>query len=331
MVSRLSCAPAIPSLEELNNYLSRRADVPRPDLDEEINYLHRVTTRTPEAWNELCVFAFDHRKQLYQMAVEADADPQRIPYLKDLLLKAAQSAASKPEFIYQPGVLVDDTYGQNALNNITGKGWWIGRPVELPSSRPLTLEGKASIGSRLASWPAEHIVKCLVFYHPQDEPELRLEQEKTISALYHSCCTSGHELLLEVIPPADMPADEQNVVRVLERLYNLGIRPDWWKLPVLSKSGWKQVSTLINARSPHCRGVIILGLDAPLQELEAAFNDSANFPLCKGFAVGRSIFSDPSRAWFKNEINDDELIQQVQNNYLQLVNSWHNRKSEEVA
>lgn len=331
VVSRLSCAPAIPSLEELNHYLSRRSELLRPDLDDEINYLHRVTTRDPEAWDELCVFAFDHRKQLYQMAIENDADPQRIPALKQLLLEAAQAAANKPEFTYQPGVLIDDTYGQDALNNITGKGWWIGRPVEFPSSRPIALEGKESIGSRLTKWPLEHIVKCLVFYHPDDDASLRLEQEKTISALYHSCCASGHELLLEIIPPADMPADEDNVVRALERLYNLGIRPDWWKLPVLSTAGWQKVSALVNDRSPHCRGVILLGLDAPLSALEAAFNDSAGFPLCKGFAVGRSIFSEPSRAWFKNDISDEELKQQVKKNYLQLVSSWHNRKSTEVA
>ena len=91
------------------------------------------------------------------------------------------------------------------------------------------------------------------------------------------------------------------------------------------------VSALVNDRSPHCRGVILLGLDAPLSALEAAFNDSAGFPLCKGFAVGRSIFSEPSRAWFKNDISDEELKQQVQKNYLQLVSSWHNRKSTEVA
>ncbi|ALS97572.1 bifunctional 5-dehydro-2-deoxygluconokinase/5-dehydro-2-deoxyphosphogluconate aldolase [Lacimicrobium alkaliphilum] len=331
VVSRLSCAPAIPTVEELNNYLSRKNEVMRPDLDEEITHLHRVTTRSPQHWDELCIFAFDHRKQLYDMAKENDADPARIPELKLLLLKAAESAANNPAFTYQPGVLIDDTYGQDALNHITGKGWWIGRPVELPSSRPLTLEGDASIGSRLVSWPTEHIVKCLVFFHPEDEAGLRLEQEKTIRALYRSCCASGHEFLLEIIPPADMASNEDNLVRVIERLYNLGIRPDWWKLPAPGKTAWEKISALVKNRAPHCRGVILLGLDAPLVDLEAAFRASAGFDLCKGFAVGRSIFSEPSRAWFRNEISDSELMQRVEDNYLQLVRSWHNRKSTEVA
>ena len=34
------------------------------------------------------------------------------------------------------GLLCDDRYGQDALNAATGRGWWIGRPVELPGSNP---------------------------------------------------------------------------------------------------------------------------------------------------------------------------------------------------
>ena len=42
---------------ELDDYLSRAAVVPRPDLDPRLNHLHRVTTRRRE-WPELCVMAF---------------------------------------------------------------------------------------------------------------------------------------------------------------------------------------------------------------------------------------------------------------------------------
>ncbi len=45
VVSRHGCAPAMPSKIELDDYLSRAANVPRPDLDPRLNHLHRVTTR----------------------------------------------------------------------------------------------------------------------------------------------------------------------------------------------------------------------------------------------------------------------------------------------
>ncbi|MBF4448955.1 DUF2090 domain-containing protein, partial [Vibrio anguillarum] len=75
------------------------------------------------------------------------------------------------------------------------------RPIELPGSRPLELE-HGNIGSQLVSWPLEHIVKCLVFFNPEDDHTVRLQQEHQIQEVYQACCQSGHELLLEVILPA---------------------------------------------------------------------------------------------------------------------------------
>lgn len=327
VVSRHGCAPAIPSMEELDNYLLRQHDIERPDLDPELNHLHRVTTRTPADWRELCILAFDHRKQFYEMARQLNADPERIKKLKKLLVTAAIESTQGEGFNYQAGVLIDDTYGQDALNEVTGRNWWIGRPVELPSSRPIELEGGRSIGSRLKSWPKEHIVKCLVFYHPNDEIELRLAQERQVIELYKACCISGHELLLEFIPPLDMESDDNTILLTMQRFYNLGVQPDWWKIPSPTVEAWENISLLIAARSPHCRGVILLGLDAPLSDLEAAFKASAGFDICKGFAVGRSIFSFPSKAWLKGDIDDSEFISQVKINYLRLVTAWRNRKA----
>ena len=327
VVSRHGCAPAIPTEEELDDYLARSNEISRPDLDENLNYLHRVTTRVPKKWDELCILAFDHRKQFYDMARQANTDPARISRLKELLVKATIEGSSSEGFNAQAGVLVDDTYGQDALNDVTGRDWWVARPVELPSSRPLELEGGRSIGSRLKNWPKEHIVKCLVFFHPEDKLNLRLEQERQVVELYKACCASGHELLLEIIPPSDMEKNDKTVVLAMQRFYNIGVQPDWWKLPAPSANAWRDISTLIAKRSPHCRGVILLGLDAPLSELEQAFKVSADFDICKGFAVGRSIFSAPSKAWLSNTIDDAEFIAQVKSNYLRLVNAWHNRKS----
>nr|WP_253264459.1 5-dehydro-2-deoxygluconokinase [Aeromonas media] len=72
VVSRHGCAPAMPTAIELDDYLARAGEVPRPDLDPHLNHLHRVTTRT-NRWDELCVMAFDHRSQFVEMARAAGA------------------------------------------------------------------------------------------------------------------------------------------------------------------------------------------------------------------------------------------------------------------
>ena len=323
VVSRHGCAPAMPSKEELDNYLARANDVPRPDLDETLNHLHRVTTRDKE-WEELCVLAFDHRIQFVDMAREANTDISRIKPLKKLILQASREVAEEAGLSGKAGLLCDSTFGQDVLNDITGEGWWIGRPVELPASRPLELE-HGNIGSQLIDWPLEHVVKCLVFFHPDDHHELRLEQEKQVREVYEACCKTGHELLLEVILPADMERTEELYLRAMQRFYNLGVKPDWWKLPPMAADSWHVVNELIQSRDKHCRGVVLLGLDAPEEELKAGFNSAASTDVVQGFAVGRTIFGQPSRLWLANEIDDAGLIAQIKQNYHNLITLWRQR------
>ncbi len=329
VVSRHGCAPAMPSRIELDNYLARAHAVPRPDLDPELNHLHRVTTRR-QRWEELCVIAFDHRSQLEEMALACGADRRRIPALKQLILQASQQAAQQAGLQSaglspgKAGLLCDGTFGQDALNTITGQGWWIGRPIELPGSRPLVLE-HGNIGSQLVSWPLEHVVKCLVFFHPEDDSPLRLTQERQVSEVYRACCQSGHELLLEVILPADMPRSDDLYLRAIQRFYNIGVRPDWWKLPPLSADGWQRLERLLAERDPHCRGVVILGLDAPIEILRQGFNAAAGQPVVKGFAVGRTLFAQPAQQWLRGDIDDRQLIADVKDNYLQLIALWRQR------
>lgn len=332
VVSRHGCAPAIPSEEELFYYLKNAASIPRPDQDKKLNQLHRVTTRRPASRPDICVLAFDHRKQLYDAAVSVGADPARIKTLKRLLVKSVEYALQKTDLAPQSGgVLIDDTYGQDALNAVTGRGWWIGRPVELPSSRPIELEGGRSIGSRLTTWPLEHIVKCLVFYHTEDELDLRLQQERQIQELFAACQASGHELLLELIPPAHSSQNDETAVLALERLYNLEVFPDWWKLPPQSAASWERISQLVPQRDPHCHGVVMLGLGASIESLIDSFQIAAQYPICKGFTVGRSLFAEPSQAWLANQINDEVLIQAVGENYVQLIAAWRASRAQQVV
>ena len=328
VVSRHGCAPAMPSMEELDYYLEREQEILRPDLDKELNYLHRVTCRDVQ-WPELNVLAFDHRRQLIDMCNETGADFSRVKKLKRLILDAARAGAEEMNLEGKAGILCDDTFAQDTLNEITGNGWWIGRPVEQPSSRPLRFENGDSIASRLVSWPKEHVVKCLCFYHPDDEIGLRLEQERQVQSTYEACVASGHEFLLELIPPKGSEVDDTTLIRSMKRFYNLDVRPDWWKVPSPSRNAWKEIDALIKDRAPHCRGVILLGLDAPAEELQAGFNASTGIDVCKGFMVGRTIFGKPSKEWLANSIDDKEFVRQVSANYMELIQAWREREYKE--
>jgi 5-dehydro-2-deoxygluconokinase len=321
VVSRHGCAPAMPTMTELEYFIANAERLKKPDQDATLARLHRVTVpRLPH--DEVFAFAFDHRTPFFELAREAGAGEARLPRLKQLLVGAVAETERALGLGSRTGVLIDDRYGQDALNAATGRGWWIGRPVELPGSDPLVFEHGRSIGTELVRWPAEHIVKCLVALHPDDETGNRLENEAQLRALYDAVQASGHELLLEVIPTRRLPRGEDTVYRAVKRLYNLGLYPEWWKLEPMSAAQWKALDALIAERDPHCRGVVLLGLNAPFAQLAAGFRDAAASRSCRGFAVGRTIFGDPARQWLAGAIDDAALVAAIRANYEALIAAW---------
>ncbi len=321
VVSRHGCTPAMPTKEELDYYLANSQNIPRPDTDTELNYLHRVTTYSRQ-WEQLHIHAFDHRIQFEEMANAANADVNRLPRLKQLLLQATEQVVENLTLGGQSGILCDGIFGQDVLNAATGTDLWIARPVELPKSRPLAFEGEQSIGTILKSWPLEHIVKCLVFYSTADDASIKEPQDKKIAELYDACCTSGHQLLLEIIPPAETMPVGESVLASVKHILNSGIRPDWWKIPCMDAASAAALCSLIETETPHCRGIVVLGLDAPAQQLADGFKAFRGLDLVKGFAVGRTIFGDASRAWLANDISDDALVSNVAKNYTAICQAW---------
>jgi len=106
-------------------------------------------------------------------------------------------------------------------------------------------------------------------------------------------------------------------------MYDAGIFPDWWKLPPpKSDAAWQNISTVIRNNDPYCRGVVLLGLNAPVEELKRGFAMAQGHDICKGFAVGRSIFIEPARAWLKGEADDEATIAAIAENYKEIIDLW---------
>ena len=123
-----------------------------------------------------------------------------------------------------------------------------------------------------------------------------------------------------------MEQQESYYTDILSHFYSLSIKPDWWKLPGVSAKTWADISHVIEQHDPYCRGILILGLDAPEEQFKAVFDASVGAPLVKGFAVGRTIFGQPSADWLDGKLTDDELITEVGERYRRLIKLWQARK-----
>ncbi|MEK1929363.1 MAG: DUF2090 domain-containing protein, partial [Pararhizobium sp.] len=313
-------APEIPTWPELQFFLENGSKEKALRKDEAINHVHWATTRRRDI-PQLMALAIDHRSQLEDLA-DGNADLlARIPAFKVLAVKAAERIANgRPGF----GMLIDDKYGREALFAAAkNKDFWIAKPIELPGSRPLQFEFSQDLGSRLIDWPVDHCIKVLSFYHPDDPAEMKVTQIAKLRSAFEAARKVGREILIEIIASKHGKLDDQTIPRALNQLYDAGLKPDWWKLePQASRNAWAAIDAVIEKRDPLCRGVVLLGLEAPYEVLKEGFAAARTSKTVKGFAVGRTIFADASKAWLAGAMTDEQAIADMAGKFEALVNLW---------
>jgi 5-dehydro-2-deoxygluconokinase len=324
VVSRHGCAPAMPTWAEMEYFLALKQRPHRLREDNQLEHIHWAGVRRG-VYDELTVFAFDHRSQFEDIARACNADEERIGAFKTLALRALDTVAKRDARF---GVLLDGRHGMRALEAAADLPYWIGRPIERPQSCPLEFDtAHADVATELAEWPLNHVVKCLAHYHPDDPTDLRERQERQVVRLFDACRSTRHELLFEIICSKNGSVNASTAARAIQRFYDLGVRPDWWKLePGASADSWTHIERTIATNDPLCRGVVLLGLSAPKEELIQLFAPAARAGIVKGFAVGRTIFNEPATRWFKGEIGDAAAVAEMAASFSELVDAWRGAK-----
>ena len=322
-VSRLLCSPEYVKWDELQFFLKNGSPEHALRKDENINHLHWALTRRALP-NQILSFAIDHRKHLEDLADKVGVSRDKISPFKRLAVKAmAKVSQGRPGY----GTLLDDKYGREAMFDAEKLGLWIARPLEDPGSRPLRFEFSQDVGSRLVEWPVTHCIKCLCFYHPDDPAEMKQEQQQKLRTLYEAATKVGRELLIEIIAGKNGPMDNTTVARAMQELYDLNIKPDWWKLePQADPAAWDEIGKVIDKNDALCRGIVLLGLDAPEAELAKGFAAVADKPHVKGFAVGRTIFLEAAEAWLSGKMTDEAAVDNMAAKYASLIKIWNDAR-----
>ncbi len=315
VVSRHGCAPAMPSRAELGHFLAA------PDDLATVARLHYGATRKG-SWPELCVFALDNRLALEARAAQVGAPVEKLARLKTLLARGALAAAQQVSGV-SIGVIIDDRYGAEALAAVRGRGFLVARPIEVAGEIPLAFEPGTEVGLALRSWPAGDVVKCLVRMHPHDPGERSDTQLARLKQLFTATRATGHELLLEVLPPEGATLKAAELAPLIENIYAAGVEPDWWKLaPQESAAAWRTLAALVRAHDAACRGILVLGGGLGLEDLDQSFALAAKEPLCQGFAVGRTIFGEPAEGYLKGVLAEPDVVRLTAERFARVVALW---------
>ena len=194
----------------------------------------------------------------------------------------------------------------------------------MPGSMPHRFEPQIGVDcGGFVEWPRNHIVKCFCLAHPCDEEALWHEQLEQVLRLYTASRRNNLEFLLEIVPSKIGNVSDETTAQVMTKFYSTGIFPDWWKLePTNSHYAWQNITKVIQHNDPNIRGIVILGLEASEDVLAQSFNVAAQQPFVKGFAVGRTIFSESAKSWMIGKIDDSQAIHNMSHKYKRLCDLW---------
>jgi 5-dehydro-2-deoxygluconokinase len=323
VVARHGCTPAMPGPAEIEYFRSSHP-LPDPRWDKHMSHLHRAGLWTDDP-RPLCVLAYDHRSQLEELASRHGRSAEAIGHFKMLVTETLLSTAGASDGSVRYGAIIDHRHGRAALDQVVASGLpiWTAAPIEEPGTRPLEFDPRFAASQFIASWPADRVIKCLAFYHPDEPPELRARQETQMQDLYASLLALERRMVLEIICPDIGQSGKLNPLpRALERLYDLGIRPDWWKLKSQSPEDWRRITDIIRTRDPLCKGVVVLGLGADEASLIDELRIAAGFDICRGFAVGRSIFAESASGWFAGHLDDAGAKASIAASYQRMIEAW---------
>jgi myo-inositol catabolism protein IolC len=147
--------------------------------------------------------------------------------------------------------------------------------------------------------------KVLVRYNPGDKPEDRDIQIQRLARVSSWAMSSGRPWLFELlVPPTreqlahsedqghfDLNVRPALTAEAIRSFVDGGVRPTIWKLEGYETSeGAQQVLAAVAADTDFPAKCIVLGRNAPMEQVEHWIDVAAPLPGFAGFAVGRSLW-----------------------------------------
>jgi myo-inositol catabolism protein IolC len=275
------------------------------------------------------MLAFDHRRSLLTTFFDVDDDPDerqvtsareiKTVIADGLLAAIDRSRVDRAE----AGGLVDATFGEVAIDRLRTAGVRFAVPVEASGERELRFE-HADWRERLdATHPTW--AKVLVRYNPSGDAAMNGRQRDRLLDLQTVARAIRVGFLLELLVPPE-PAQRAEdydvatrpglVVRAIDQLHEAGVRPDLWKIEGLERR--EDCATVAEQAAAPC---VVLGRGADADAVERWLRAGAG--IFDGFAIGRSIWWDPARAYVDGSADRDATVVAIAERYGHFVDVFH--------
>ena len=291
---------------------------------------------------KLYILAFDHRGSFQKKWFGIETDPtaeqtQQISDGKHLVFEGLEAALERGADPSVSGALVDEQFGEPSgiPQAARERGLKLSMPVEKSGQNEFDFEYGDDFGAHIEKFDPD-FSKVLVRYNPDGDAEMNERQAGRLKRLADWLHEHDRKFLFELLVPAEPHQLEQVggdsdrydaelrpelMRRTIADLQDAGVEADIWKIEGVDETAdCERIAA--QARTGEGReGVVcvVLGRGADDDKVDHWLRAGAPVEGYVGFAIGRSIWGDPLRAFLDGSLSRKDAAAQVADKYLRFV------------
>ncbi|WIE64499.1 DUF2090 domain-containing protein [Curtobacterium sp. MCLR17_036] len=288
----------------------------------------------------LFLLAMDQRSSLLEHTYGSDtgeaadeSEAERVRAGKQLVYRGLLGALAAGASRDRTGVLVDERYGADVARLAKEAGLQLAMPIERSGRDWFELEYGDDWLAHVEAFDPDW-VKVLVRDNLDFDADRRADQADRLAAVATALRDAGRPFLVELLVPG---TDEQQasvddydrdlrpelVVRVLEYLQDRGVEADVWKLEGLDRrEDAERVVATARRDGRDAVQCIVLGRDAPQDQLDHWLRTAAPVDGFVGFAIGRSNWESALDDVVQHGLDTGAAEQRIAANYRHFVDTW---------
>jgi len=291
---------------------------------------------------KLYILAFDHRGSFQKkfFGIEGAPDPEQTATIADakhLIFEGMLQAVAAGAAADVTGVLVDEQFGGAVPQEARERGLKVAMPVERSGQATFDFEYGEDFGEHIERYDPD-FSKVLVRYNPEGDGDANREQLGKLKRLSDWLSQRERKFLFELLVPAedahlqavdgdvnryDAELRPELMRRAIAEIQDAGIEVDIWKIEgVDERSDCEMLAA--QTRSGGRDGVVcvVLGRGADDAKVDHWLREAAPVDGFVGFAIGRSIWWDPLKAYVDGKIERIAGAEKIAQNYMRFVDVY---------
>ncbi len=293
----------------------------------------------------LYILAFDHRGSFQKKFFGVTGEPNeeetaRISDAKTVIFEGLLRSLDEGVARVSAGALVDEQFGADIARKAKADGLSLAMPVEKSGQDEFDFQYGDDFGGHIEEFDPT-FSKVLVRYNPEGDEAMNARQSQRLKRLGDWLHGRDRRFLFELLVPAEphqleaMGGDEDRwdrqarpalMKRAIAELQQAGVEPDIWKIEGIDKR--EDCETI----AAQCRAgadrpnvaCVVLGRGADDSAVDHWLRTGRGVSGYIGFAIGRSIWWDPLKAYVDGDAGRDDAAKRIAANYRRFIEVYEN-------